>query len=553
MSNIYSTHIGIIHYKFTALQHKAAGLLRSAIEGISFQSLEYAPSGELDVEKCKSFVPSILIDFISWCTSKRHFNNASSVSEYSSDSNLLRVLAICHNIIGLSCPTCTPISFGVGVQMHHDYGSKSLIDILHSTGYFISYDEVRRFETSVAEDQLSQSEIYVPQGNCRPETVNRHSIVDAAIDNFDANEDTLDGKSSTHSMATVLYQRSAEISPGTGICRSSSRSLDISKYNEPSIQPYGKPHKKPEPQRSPTATPFELRKDTSHYISSQLKDLIWLLTRNGEAQSISAWSGFNALLTDMSIPVTTIRYLPFIHAPPSDISNIYTTLLKLVTIAKHLGQPHILVTADLVIYSKTQQILWNTPEPLCGMVTMRLGAMHLIMAYISSIGKLFGDGGLQDILSSSGVFASLSTTALLQGKHYARGIRGLKIAYEAMMHLYLSSLETYAKANNLPWLDEKATTVIKELALVIQERDDANLRTIYADIASQVSRVMETISKFKEYGRKQSATFAYWDNFLDAIGILLRLMRADREANFLLHLDAVLEVIPFFHLAGKIN
>ena len=126
----------------SVILHKAAGLLRSAIEGISFQSLEYAPSGELDVEKCKSFVPSILIDFISWCTSKRHFNNASSVSECSSDSNLLRVLAICHNIIGLSCSTCTPISFGLGVQMHHDYGSKSLIDILHSTGYSISYNEV---------------------------------------------------------------------------------------------------------------------------------------------------------------------------------------------------------------------------------------------------------------------------------------------------------------------------------------------------------------------------------------------------------------------------
>ena len=380
-----------------AILHKAAGVLRRAFEGISFQSSEYAPSGELDVDKCKAFVPSILINFISWCTSKRHFNNASSVSESSSDSNLW-VLAICHNIIALSCSTCTPISFGLGVQMHHEFGSKSLIDVLYSTGYSISYDEVRRFVTSVAKDQLSQSEVNIPRGISRPVATNPNSIVDAAIDNFDQNEDTLDGKCSTHSMAIALYQRSAEKAQASGIHRSKARSLDVSEYDEPPVHRYANPNKKPEPQKATTAAVFELKKDATNYVSSQVKDLIWLLTRNRDTQSVPAWSGFNSLLTDMSVPVATIRYLPFIHAPPSDISTIYTTLLKLVAIAKHLGQRHILVTADLAIYSKAQQIVWNRPKQLDGMVTMRLGVMHLIMAYIASIGKLFGDGGFLQVM-----------------------------------------------------------------------------------------------------------------------------------------------------------
>ena len=107
---------------------------------------------------------------------------------------------------------------------------------------------------------------------------------------------------------------------------------------------------------------------------SVFSDLFWQLTRMvmGEACSVPAWSGFNSVLCETNLPVATIRYLPFIHAPPSEFSTTFTTLLKLVAIADRLGQSHILVTADLAIYSKAQQILWTKPDILEGKVTMTL-------------------------------------------------------------------------------------------------------------------------------------------------------------------------------------
>ena len=132
----------------------------------------------------------------------------------------------------------------------------------------------------------------------------------------------------------------------------------------------------------------------------------------GDTSSVPAWSSYNALLSDLDLPGTTIRYLPFIPAPLTDFSTIYLTLLKLVTVAESLGQGHILVTAVLPIYSKAEQILWSRPQQLEGKVTMRLGGMYLIMAYVASIGKLFGDGGLMDIMASSGLFATSSAAAL---------------------------------------------------------------------------------------------------------------------------------------------
>ena len=62
-----------------------------------------------------------------------------------------------------------------------------------------------------------------------------------------------------------------------------------------------------------------------------------------------------------------------------------------------------------------------------------------------------------------------------------------------------------------------------------------------------------TIDLFRKEGRQCSRTFGFWDSFLESGNLLLRLLRADREANFLMHIQAVTETVPYFFLAGRIN
>ena len=330
--------------------------------------------------------------------------------------------------------------------------------------------------------------------------------------------------------------------------------MDVSEYVEPSLQRYAKPRSRPEPRGLDSSSTLEVKK-CDGYMRSAVTDLVWQLTRMllGEACSVPAWSGFNSVLSETFLPVATIRYLPFVHAPPSDFSTIFTTLLKLVAIADKLGQSHILVTADLAIYSKAQQILWTEPDVFAGKVTMRLGGMHLAMAFIASIGKLYGDGGLQDILTSSGTYATSSSILMLQGKHYARGVRALKLVNEAMMHLLLQSTERYAKEHGLPWVNQETIVLVNNLDVAFKNGDPDSMRTICSQLEDAMTALSDTLMAFREIGRKQSSTFSYWDSFLHACGILLRLIRADRQGDFLLHLDAVMETVPFFHVAGKVN
>ena len=136
-----------------------------------------------------------------------------------------------------------------------------------------------------------------------------------------------------------------------------------------------------------------LKVDKAVIAKGKDKDMVWelaMFTSKG-IHTIPAWNDFSAMTSDKTVPVATIRNLPFIYAPSKDLSSIYTTLLRLMAIAEKLGQPHILVTGDLTIYLKAQQILWIKPESLEGKVTMPHGGMHLLVAFVASIGPLVGE------------------------------------------------------------------------------------------------------------------------------------------------------------------
>lgn len=188
--------------------HTAAGILRKHMVNIQENTTMYDPPSKADAESCASFVPNAVYDFVNWCITKKDFSDGRSCSDTGAQKDNLKVIALCHTVISHCQKVRTPLTLGLGLQIHHDFGSKQLIDTLYSLGYCVSYDEIRRFLTSAASDIMAQSaDIYIPRGLENTTVTDGFPIVDAAIDNFDQNEATLDGKSTTHAMAAVLFQR----------------------------------------------------------------------------------------------------------------------------------------------------------------------------------------------------------------------------------------------------------------------------------------------------------------------------------------------------------
>lgn len=213
-----------LHLDESQILHHAAGILRKHMASVDMNDNSfYMTSNELRFHECAKIVPDRLYDFISWLYDRQAYMDVKSVSEDGKKDNL-RVVATCHNLISQSCNITTPISFGLALTVHHLFGSRQFVDYLYALGLGVSYDDIRKFLTSVAKEQ-SRSE-YIPYQPCS-ETAgsNDDILVDAAIDNFDRNEDTLDGKSSTHAMAGVLYRRSKDEVQSQRIPRINKKSL----------------------------------------------------------------------------------------------------------------------------------------------------------------------------------------------------------------------------------------------------------------------------------------------------------------------------------------
>ena len=185
---------------------------------------------------------------------------------------------------------------------------------------------------------------------------------------------------------------------------------------------------------------------------------------------------------------------------------------------------------------------------------MRLGGMHLTMAFLASIGKLFGDGGLISVLTESGVYADATARMILQGKQLSRGVRAIKLVNEALGRLFHDALDAWLAHQNHTLLSEPLTQKLSELQQAFNPVSQENAQIIASSIEQDhLAEVQEIITEFQEEGSKSSKTFAYWNKYMEGSNVLLHLMRSERNADFDLHLNAICEAIPWFRAAGRHN
>ena len=96
-------------------------------------------------------------------------------------------------------------TLGLGIKLHHKFGSRELIDILHENGYVASYQEVRRFRKSEA--QYVSNNTYTLHQMMR--SISSAGLVFGWFDNFYLLVTTPNGCRETHAMATEFQMHPA--------------------------------------------------------------------------------------------------------------------------------------------------------------------------------------------------------------------------------------------------------------------------------------------------------------------------------------------------------
>ena len=100
----------------------------------------------------------------------------------------------------------TPMHVALSEAIHDTCRSKKLIRIMNHLGLCISYEEVERIDTALAQHTIDMTGSHrVPI----PSSIVPHELVHGAMDNFDYKENTVSGIGRSHNTIIMLFQNIA--------------------------------------------------------------------------------------------------------------------------------------------------------------------------------------------------------------------------------------------------------------------------------------------------------------------------------------------------------
>ena len=191
--------------KLKVLYH-AAQILKSDIKtckGISIQPLSVS---DISLDSGRRLLPDSLYSFLSWMVSDNDVSpERIAIPVCNNPDDHRRVLMIGQDMVhtAMHSRVKTPKHIGLAVTVHHLTGSKQIVTLLNKMGNCSSYDDVEVINTGLAGEIKAKAD---EVGVIIPSNISRGVFVQFAADNNDLNEETPDGKQTTHATTIVAYQ-----------------------------------------------------------------------------------------------------------------------------------------------------------------------------------------------------------------------------------------------------------------------------------------------------------------------------------------------------------
>ena len=183
------------------------------------------------------------------------------------------------------------------------------------------------------------------------------------------------------------------------------------------------------------------------------------------------------------------------------------------------------------------------------MHTVRIGGFHTLSCFIAAIGKLWGDGGLRDLLVDFDVYAGLIADLTLAGKQFHPAVRG--VTFEAHSQLLLSTFFDWCeKKEHINGIPPKFGKSLAKAQTSFDKDQGPCLAMVKKVEDLLLQHVLSLFKQFKKWGETQSPTFAYWVMLLDAVQLNIR---SERQSNWTLHMHTVASMFPYFFVPNRTN
>ena len=119
--------------------HRTIGILRHQMETMTAENT-YPSANDCTDKRSGKCIHILVLKAALWLIDKISHRNG--VDTAPSDVVRSKACSLAHNLVYNCTNIITPIHLGIAILVHHNHGSRSLIDTVHSYGSCVSYDEL---------------------------------------------------------------------------------------------------------------------------------------------------------------------------------------------------------------------------------------------------------------------------------------------------------------------------------------------------------------------------------------------------------------------------
>lgn len=488
----------------------AGEILFNDIKAKNYNTTHYNTPGNF-FETVALDIPELLFNFLKALLQNKNRNPV----------DVRKIFNLGHSIISIVRPNSflSHLHLAVGTYIHRKTGSKLIIEILSALGSCVPYHHIRLFEASAIMDP--------------PTTIIEDTFVQFVFDNTDHNVQTIDGHRTFHCLGGIRIHTPEQ---GVTTIVGSSRKLN----RMPSATEISSVNTIPD---AILPGDYESGWGKIVYLDPDLMPLsdsvqlsnsycVYLWAKHFKVSKIPSWKGFMEVMSRDTIinDISRIECLPFVNQKASDITTIYTSLVHAITETQKIGQKTCVVTYDQPLYKKAIEITKGLDLP----AKIRLGGLHIIMAYLAAQCYLMRGSGLAELWGT--VYAPHSVKHMFTGHAIVRGIRAHILTYTALASLICKEIE-------LPEYKLYIETFLKDFGDNGPLMGDCNAD---GNIVFLSKKFIDKLNDLKNNG----PTAKLWAQYFDSVTILLQFIEAERLGNWELHLQSIRKMLPLFHSTG---
>lgn len=257
---------------------------------------------------------------------------------------------------------------------------------------------------------------------------------------------------------------------------------------------------------------------------------------------VPGWTAYDHHVSEVSLPVTTVGYMPIIPAPATEYDTVWAVILQCQGIARFLHQSNTVLTFDEGIYCKAKELAWLHNEK-CQDLVLRLGGFHICMNFLKIIGQHYEFSGLSDVLIECGIYSESVVKNILGGKQLNRAIRCHKLMFDTLWRIYLQKL----------WLGEnhEACIFLEDLNGTTTNIAEAAKKKETTDHLPEVKKCIADLKAFlKSFDQDQNPVqhLHTGDSTMSVHGY-----GAEREGLWQLHVSSFARMLPWMALYDHIN